>query len=155
MSDLPESIAGRMTVHPVSGCWIVGGSLDKDGYARIGGEGAHRVVYRLLAGEIPEDKPQLDHVVKLGCISRACCWPAHLEPVTARTNTLRGTSFAAVNAAKDECDHGHPYDLFNTYWRPDGHRDCRICIRFRVAKYKRRLCGAAKTGEPLELRLAA
>ena len=155
MSDLHEAIRNRITVHPLSGCWIVGGILDKDGYARIRGEGVHRVVYKLLAGEIPKDKPQLDHVVKLGCISRACCWPVHLEPVTARTNTLRGTSFAAVNAAKDECDHGHPYDLFNTYWRPDGHRDCRICIRRRVKEYKQRLRGAAKAAEPLELRLAA
>ncbi len=155
MSDLPDSIANRISVHPAAGCWIVGGCLDKDGYARIKGEGAHRVVYKLLVGEIPEDKPQLDHVVKLGCISRACCWPVHLEPVTARTNTLRGTSFAAVNAAKTKCDNGHELDLYNTYWRPDGHRDCRICIRFRVAKYKRRLREAANACESLELRPAA
>jgi hypothetical protein len=158
MSDLPESIASRITVHPESGCWIVGGSLDKDGYARIGGEGAHRVVYKMLVGEIPEVKPQLDHVVKVGCISRACCWPVHLEPVTARTNTLRGTSFAAVNAAKIKCDSGHPFDLFNTYFRPDGHRDCRACIRRRVREYKSRLREAAGTTElavPLELGRAA
>jgi hypothetical protein len=136
LADLPDSIARRITVDPVSGCWIVGGYRDKDGYARIGDRGAHRVVYELLEGPIPGGLT-LDHVVALGCISRACCWPAHLEPVTSRTNTLRGRSFAAVNAAKTECDHGHPYDEANTY-RWNGRRDCRACGRARVAAYKAR-----------------
>jgi hypothetical protein len=145
MSDLPGSIASRITMHPVSGCWVIGGNLDRDGYARIRGEGAHRVVYRILVGPIPDDRPQLDHVRKRGCISRACCWPVHLEPVTARIDTLRGTGFAAINAAKTECVNGHEFDLYTTYYRPDGHRDCRICIRARVKKYRRRRREAAKT----------
>ena len=51
---------------------------------------------------------------------------------------MRGTSSAAVNAAKDECDHGHPFDLFNTYFRPNGHRDCRICTARRQREYQAR-----------------
>jgi hypothetical protein len=127
IADLPGSIACRITIHPESGCWVVSGHLDKDGYARIGGEGAHRVVYKLLAGEIPEDRPQLDHVVKLGCISRACCWPAHLEPVTARTN-FRKTHCGRCGAG---------FDLFNTY-HYRGRRDCRRCIARRVREYRKR-----------------
>jgi HNH endonuclease len=149
MTDLPESIASRITVDEVSGCWKVAGNLDKNGYARIGGEGAHRVAYKLLVGPIPEGLV-LDHVEAWGCIWRCCAWPAHLEPVTPGINTLRGTSFSAVNAVKTECDYGHPFDLFNTYYRPNGHRDCRTCIRRRVAEYQQRQRESA-----LELRLAA
>ena len=116
--------------------------IDRDGYARYRGEGVHRLVYVELVGEIPASRPVLDHVKARGCIWRSCCFPGHLEPTTVRTNTLRGGSFSAVNAAKNECDHGHPYDLLNTYWYTarDGHvrRDCRTCIRRRVAEYTAR-----------------
>jgi hypothetical protein len=150
IGDLPESIAARITIHPQSGCWIAAGPTSRDGYARLGKEGLHRVVYRLLAGEIPP-RLVLDHVAARGCISRACVWPAHHEPVTTRVNILRGRSFAAINAAKDECDHGHPYDMYTTYIRPNGHRDCRVCIRARVAKYQRKV----RTGQHTPLRRAA
>lgn len=138
VSGLPPDIAARITVDPVSGCWIAGPPHDRYGYARHAGEGLHRVVYRLLVGEIPAGRV-LDHVQARGCTSVACCNPAHLEPVTHRANVLRGRSFAAVNFAKDECIHGHKFDLYNTYWRPGGrHRDCRACIRARVRKYQAR-----------------
>jgi hypothetical protein len=139
VSDLPDSIASRITVDPVHGCWPVDGHLDKGGYARIGGEGAHRVVYRLLVGPIPEGMV-LDHVKARGCASNACAWPAHLEPVPPAVNTMRGNSPHAINARKNCCDKGHEYDLLNTYWYTarDGHvrRDCRACIRDRVRRYK-------------------
>jgi HNH endonuclease len=149
MSDLPDSIAYRIIVDPVSGCWKVAGNPDRDGYARIGGEGAHRVVYKLLVGPIPEGMV-LDHVEVWGCTWRCCAWPAHLEPVTPGINTLRGRSFSAINARKDRCDNGHEYDLLNTYYRPNGHRDCRACILARVKKYQQ-----SKRESALDLRLAA
>jgi hypothetical protein len=137
IADLPEPIASRIDVNPVAGCWVARGPVDRDGYARYRDTGLHRVVRTLLIGEIP-DGLVLDHVKARGCQSKACCWPGHLGPVTHRTNVLRGTSFAAVNYAKVSCDNGHEYDLLNTYFRPDGHRDCRTCIRRRVAEYKAR-----------------
>ncbi len=149
MTDLPEPISNRITVDLVSGCWKVAGNLDKDGYARIGGEGAHRVVYKLLVGPIPEGLV-LDHVEAWGCVWRCCSWPAHLEPVTAAVNTLRGSSPHAINARKTRCVNGHEYDLFSTYYRPNGNRDCRFCILDRVKRYQQRQREAA-----LELRLAA
>ena len=154
MSDLPESIARNVTIDPETGEWIWSGLLDKDGYGRYSSEGVHRVVYRLMVGPIRPGY-QVDHVKAWGCTSRACLSPWHLEAVTARENTMRSSSFAAVNAMKTKCDSGHLFDLFNTYYRPDGHRDCRVCIRFRVAKYKRRIREAANASELLELRPAA
>ncbi|MGH3407862.1 MAG: hypothetical protein ACRDRJ_35975 [Streptosporangiaceae bacterium] len=139
VDELPELVLRRgIEVDQQSGCWLVGGPLDKDGYARVAGEGAHRLVWRELVSPI-ETGLVIDHVARRGCIWRNCVLIPHLEPVTVRTNTLRGRSFSAVNAAKDECDHGHPFDLLNTYWRPDGHRDCRACIRRRVREYKQRM----------------
>jgi hypothetical protein len=135
VDSLPAAIANRVVVHPVSGCWVWTGRTDRDGYGRIGRHGVHRLVYRLLVDEIPADRPILDHQAAAGCIFRSCCFPGHLRPSTARENTLAGRSFAALNAAKVRCDRGHPYDAANTYWRPNGHRDCRACIRRRAAAY--------------------
>lgn len=137
MAELPEVIRDRgVTIDPLSGCFRVGGPHDRDGYAKIGGETAHRIAWRELVGPIP-DGLVLDHVARRGCRWRDCVLIDHLEPVTSRENTLRGCSFAAVNAAKTECDHGHPFDETNTYrWR--GRRDCRACGRRRVAEYKGR-----------------
>jgi hypothetical protein len=134
---LPPQMAGRITVDPESGCWI-GSPLDRDGYARYGSTSLHRAVWLEIVGPIAP-KLVLDHREDWGCTSRACVFPLHLKSCTNRENVLRGRSFAAVNHAKDVCDSGHSYDLFNTYWRPNGHRDCRACIRGRVAKYKGRL----------------
>lgn len=46
---------------------------------------SHRVAYELLVGPIPENM-DLDHV----CRNRACCNPAHLEPVNRSVNASRG-----------------------------------------------------------------
>jgi hypothetical protein len=49
---------------------------------------AHRLVYELLVGPIP-DGLVLDHL-KSRCTSRRCVRPDHLEPVTITENTRRG-----------------------------------------------------------------
>jgi hypothetical protein len=115
-NDLPLKIAARITIDPGSGCWIAGPPYDKDGYARYGGQGLHRVVYRLMIGPIGVGLV-IDHVKARGCISLACCNPAHMRAVTSRINTLRRRSFAAVNYRKTACGTcGTAYDLFNTYY---------------------------------------
>ena len=140
ISTLPPRIAARITIDPESGCWITGGHRDKDGYARLGDRGLHRVVYELLVGPIPPGLV-IDHVLTRGCVSRACVNAvAHLEPITLGENTLRGNSFAAVNARKTHCGAcGTPYDERNTYHAPDGRRGCRACNCRAVGRYKKRL----------------
>lgn len=137
ISDLPEVIAAQVVTNPATGEWIWTGRTDRDGYGRIGSEGVHRVVYRLLVGEIPPGHV-IDHVRARGCTSRACVSPWCLETVPPVVNTMRGDSPMALNARKAECDHGHEYDLLNTYWRPNGHRDCRKCTARRQREYKQR-----------------
>lgn len=136
--DLPARIADRITINQATGCWVAGPPHDRDGYARLGDKPLHRCVFEMLVGPIAPGLV-IDHVRSRGCISRACINPAHLEPVTVRVNTLRGNSFAAVNARKTICGScSAPYDLFNTYWSPTGRRDCRSCIRRRVREYRAR-----------------
>lgn len=94
IADLPPELAARITVHPVTGCWIwehkSGPAPDKYGSVQWGGscEAIHRKVYKLLVGPIPEAH-DLDHVYAWGCRYKACCWPGHLEPVTRGENSAR------------------------------------------------------------------
>jgi len=137
LAALPAHLAAPIVIDPQTGEWIWTGRLDKDGYGRYGSQGVHRLVYVELVGPIPAGR-EIDHVRAWGCTSRACCSPWHLEPCSSLENCMRGSSFAAVNAAKEECVHGHPFDLFNCYFRPNGHRDCRICTARRQREYQQR-----------------
>jgi hypothetical protein len=127
------------------GCWIWTASTTGAGYGQFyagpKGDGskrpalAHRVAYALEVGPIPDGK-QLDHTCHnrdascpggRSCLHRRCVRPNHLEPVPQRTNLLRGKGPSAVNARKTHCPQGHPYDLLNTSFTEDGHRECRTC----------------------------
>ena len=111
------------------GCWLWSGYVQKSGYASytkmVDGKRplAHRFTYEALVGPIPEGMV-LDHL----CRNRACVNPSHLEPVSMQENILRGEGFAATNAQKTHCKHGHPFDDENT-WVYRGLRHCRTCRR--------------------------
>lgn len=124
-----------MTEKQAGGCWLFTGSLDKDGYGLIGVKGlgtqrVHRLAYTVLRGPIPVGM-EIDHL----CRVRNCMNPAHLEAVTRRVNSLRSESFAAVNARKTHCIHGHEFTPENTYYRTPTHRQCRQCGRDATARY--------------------
>ena len=143
---VPQRVIDRIRTRVVvdeHGCWLWPGA-NVNGYGQTGWvEGGrprraltHRAMYEAQVGPIPRGLT-LDHRCHdprtcrpesaSSCPHRRCCNPAHLEPVTARVNVLRGGSFAASNAAKQVCPNGHPYDDANTYRAPDGGRQCRVC----------------------------
>lgn len=104
-------------------CWYlpsgIGGPHGNGYYTvKIAGQRwfAHRLAYTLLVEAIP-DGLELDHLCHNadlaclggnGCLHRACCNPAHLEPVPHRINASRGRSLPAQNARKETCAEDHP-----------------------------------------------
>ena len=106
--------------------WDYGRKADGSRDSRIM---AHRLVYELMVGYIP-DGLLLDHL----CRNHRCVNPAHLEVVTNGENVLRGQGFSAVNARKTHCVRGHEFSGDNLRIKPDGSRNCRLCN----AEYLRR-----------------
>lgn len=88
-TPLVERIANKFLVG--DGCWPWTGCADELGYGQIKADGpgnqkkqAHRAVYELISGPIP-DGLHLDHL----CNNPNCVRPGHLEPVTQAENNRR------------------------------------------------------------------
>ncbi len=136
--DARRVILGRVEAD-MNGCWLWPGGRSTSGYGMMFPAGrcsmAHRVSYEAFVAPIP-DGLQIDHL----CRVRLCVNPWHLEPVTARENTLRGDTVPARNAQKTHCLYGHVYDEENTCHGKGLYqgRSCRTCRR---AQYHGRLQG--------------
>ena len=142
--SLPDRINDRIRVNPETGCWEWVGTRRPDGYGVITVDGrlcrAHRYVFTLLRGDIPEGLV-LDHL----CRVPRCVNPDHLEPVTQRINTLRGVGPIPERAQQTHCIHGHEFVGHNVYIHPKrGTRNCRTCLH---ETSRRRRAGLAGTGD--------
>lgn len=105
-----------------AGCWEWTGSVNEDGYGRFAVSHrktvrAHRWAYEALVGPIPQGLV-IDHL----CRNRACVNPAHMEPVTNRTNVLRGDGITARFSRAEVCKFGHKFDGVR-----EGRRVCLEC----------------------------
>lgn len=106
-------------------------SVDKDGYARLGGERVARIVYVMYHGEILGELT-VDHE----CFNVACVNPRHLRLLPHDENARLQRS-----ALRTHCVNGHEFTPENTIIRSrggDGRRDCRICQRESTARYDRK-----------------
>lgn len=129
---LPDRVLEKIEVAP-SGCWLWTAGLLHDGYAALWWDGAcqraHRVIYELLVGPIPEGL-EPDHT----CRVKHCVNPDCLEPVTHAENVARSPIGAApMRRARTSCPEGHPYDERDK----DGRR-CSRCRRSKAAERQRR-----------------
>lgn len=127
-TPLLDRIATKFTVG--DGCWQWTAAQDGRGYGQVARGGrtgmgkAHRVVYELLVGPVP-DGLVLDHL----CRNTLCVRPSHLEPVPQGENIRRGSQGVASNP---HCKNGHEYTPETTGRnKGDGSRYCRICDRAR------------------------
>jgi hypothetical protein len=136
------SIAERLAFHSVvapSGHWVWLGSLT-NGYGVVEVDGhkrpAHRLAYELHVGPIPEGL-HIDHL----CRYTRCINPMHLQPVTPRINTLRGTSPAARAKRNGACLRGHSRAEFGRLTTVPGYGPyfaCRECGRLRAQEIRAR-----------------
>ena len=124
----------------INDCWLWLNSRSKLGYGQFRlGHGyrtsAHRAAYILMVGD-DIGGLDIDHL----CRNPSCVNPSHLEAVTSRENTIRGTSPPATNVKKKECLRGHKYTRENTKTNKTGGRSCRECGRakWRTYYYKRK-----------------
>lgn len=127
--------------HGPNACWTWISGLDKAGYGRFHWCRENIPAQRFVCFAWKDGIPETYHTDHL-CRNPCCVNPQHLEAVPQWTNTLRGLSPVAKNAAKECCKSGHTFDRKNTYWYR-GARHCRECKR--LCEAKRRQRHAART----------
>lgn len=140
-------------INPTNGCHEWTGGIDGKGYGyyelRGRREAAHRIAYVIANGRIPRGMPEGTNslVVDHKCRNTICCKSDDLELVTQYVNVMRGTGFAAKNAAATHCSQGHEFTEENTRI-VSGKRKCKICVSVRMkAHYQRnkeRICTQIK-----------
>lgn len=124
----------RVSIVPITGCWMWMSWIDKCGYGKMAGPGhsqlAHRCSYEHFVGPIPAGM-ELDHK----CRNRWCINPSHLEPVSGYENQRRGDGIGGRNLRKTHCPSGHPYSGDNLIQRVQRNgrinRQCRSCQTMR------------------------
>lgn len=147
-SRLPERFWAKVAIDD-TGCWLWTGSLYR-GYGSVKLPGlsswAHRSIYQALVGPLAPSVT-LDHLCHTAdescvaadmCRHRACCLPAHLEPVSLADNIARGRG----NGSKTHCPQDHEYTADNIIWGSTGGRHCRKCVYIRNAARKARIRAA-------------
>lgn len=85
---LPKRVRAKLRMPLHTRCWEWQGATRPGGYGHLSVKGrtvsAHRYVYELLVGPIPEGM-ELDHL----CDNPYCVKPGHLEPVTPEDHLRR------------------------------------------------------------------
>lgn len=119
-----------------SGCWEWTGYREKAGYGEFNFAGkrmrTHRISFRHFRGEIPLDKPHLDHT----CENKSCVNPDHLDPVTPGENTRR----YVMRKYKGMCGRGHPREMG---------KECGHCNSLRTGKtWLRKWENVCRKGHP-------
>jgi hypothetical protein len=156
-----KRVCPKFDIQP-NGCWLWRGYINpKTGYGEICYTKtlhalAHRYIYELVLGSIPEGL-QLDHrchnlqkrtcVNVRECMHRRCVNPNHLEPVTPKINSATG-NVGRWHLEKTTCPYGHPYDLVlvNSVDKARTFRGCSKCLAAnKERKRQRARAGALKS----------
>lgn len=138
---LSQRLQDYIMPEPMSGCWLWVHTHGGKNYGSIRVDGgnprlAHRYIYEILRGPIPEGLT-LDH----RCRVTFCVNPDHLEPVSMAENWRRGLAPSAVAVRRGTCPAGHSYAAWAyprseaARARGDG-RKCRACDRLKYKKWR-------------------
>ena len=130
LDALPEDIRSQIVLEPSDvcpePCWIVKPIRVKSKltYATFRGRPghAHKVVWRLLVGEMPEGKVP-DHL----CERKECANPAHLEPVTTGENTARYHASREIEKGRRNALPCSAAAYGWASWTPGQTRECPHC----------------------------
>lgn len=122
-ADLKAAILARVRVEE-NDCWIVNTTHNGKGYRWISHDYAHRHMYRLVVGPIP-DGYEIDHL----CSQPSCANPAHLEAVTHAENMRRAAD------RRTTCRQGHPWSQSE----PGMQRRCAACQARRDERKPKRI----------------
>ena len=135
-----KSIAERFfgKVHKTDGCWLWIARCDKAGYGRFTMNGreesAHRSVWKLKHGDIPEGTCVLHR-----CDNPPCVRPDHLFLGTQKDNMedcSNKNRFA--QSRRTHCPQGHSYAGRNLILNAKGWRECRLCNNEKSRRYESR-----------------
>ena len=130
MLSFRDRFLSKIELIPFHECWEWVAHTDKDGYGTISkienGKKrtlkAHKVSFEFYHG--PINKFWVLHK----CDNPGCVNPRHLYLGTAKDNAIdRENRGRSTGPKKTVCSNGHPYDSINTYLRPKGGRDCKVC----------------------------
>ena len=145
LEKLSPRVKSKFIIDAVTGCyqWQAGTNGkpgDLRGKIRVGGikYNAHKFIYQEVYGVVTKGLV-LDHL----CRNKMCVNPNHLEPVTQRENTARGTGLNAESIRANRCIRGHEFTEENTrkYVTSSGgiKRYCRQCGRDRKQEQLQRI----------------
>lgn len=124
-------------------CWEWQGCKTEKGYGQFSTkvDGKHKLVrshrwsYEYFVG--PLGKLNCCH----HCDNPKCINPFHLFAGTQRENIYDGVEKGRIDLSvltpqrnQTHCKYGHKFTKENTYIRPEGHRECRICKKNRKRK---------------------
>jgi len=141
---LEDRFWSKVNIGSESECWPWTDSVGNRGYGSFSmwkinrsSTGAHCIAWILTNRRDVPAGLHIDHTCHndtecLGgsdCLHRKCVNPTHLEPVSHKTNLLRGSTLARTNSEKLLCPNGHELSGNNLegWGAEQGWRKCHTC----------------------------
>jgi len=126
----------RFVDQPQTGCWNWQRGQLSSGYGQVRYCGkvwrAHRLAWTLAVGDIP-----IGLNVLHTCDNPLCCNLVHLWLGTDADNAGDAAAKGRMRSRYRDVTHckwGHEFNAENTYYKPDGNRQCRACVKERRRK---------------------